>query len=330
MRESVTGRVALAIFALCGAGLAPRAYAQQAVATGAGASAGQLEEIVVTARRTEEKQQTTPVSVTAITSAAIERMNIQSATQLSQVIPNFVLSQGSGGPTNVAISIRGIGNQEPLLTVDSPVGVYLDGVYLGRDAGLNIDLVDLAQVEVLRGPQGTLFGRNTSGGAVNMTSRDPTTEFGVEEKTGYGEEDGWFSRTTLNTGNLGDSTVRATISYLHRDRDGWVDNPYSSDANGPGSLHSDAVWIKVRGDFGDNLTVVNTFDYDTEDGQPEGFQLAAMSPASIAYFSQSPKYGGDPLGADRPTAGHIAALSVPGPGGDAAFRDDRRCHHRHL
>jgi iron complex outermembrane receptor protein len=295
MRESVSGRVALAIVALCGTGLAPGAYAQQATATGAGAPAGQLEEIVVTARRTEEKQQTTPVSVTAITTQMIDRLNIQSATQLSQVIPNFVLSQGSGGPTNVAISIRGIGNQEPLLTVDSPVGVYLDGVYLGRDAGLNIDLVDLSQVEVLRGPQGTLFGRNTSGGAVNMTSRDPSNEFGAEEKIGYGEYDGFFSRTTLNTGLLGDSNVRATISYLHRDRDGYVDNPYSSDADGPGSLHSDAVWIKVRGDFGDNLRIDNTFDYDTENGQPEGFQLAAMAPASIAYFSQSPKYGGDPL-----------------------------------
>ncbi len=275
---------------------APKTFAQAPVAaTGAGASSGQLEEIVVTARRTEEKLQAVPVAVSAITSAALERMNIQSATQLSQVIPNFVLSQGAGGPTNVAISIRGIGNQEPLLTVDSPVGVYLDGVYLGRDAGLNIDLVDLAQVEVLRGPQGTLFGRNTSGGAVNMTSKDPTTDFGFEEKTGYGDKDGWFTRTTLDTGYLGDSTIRATISYLHRDRDGWVDNPYTSDANDPGSLHSDAVWVKVRGDFGDNLTVINTFDYDTEDGQPEGYQLAAMSPANIAYFGQSPRYGGDPL-----------------------------------
>ncbi|HTJ62692.1 MAG TPA: OmpA family protein [Alphaproteobacteria bacterium] len=294
MDSSVSRRVALAVMALAGVSYAPKLYAQ---ATGAGAATNQLEEIVVTARRTEEKQQTVPVAVTAITSAAIERMNIQSPTQLSQVIPNFVLSQGAGGPTNVAISIRGIGNQEPLLTVDSPVGVYLDGVYLGRDAGLNIDLVDLERVEVLRGPQGTLFGRNTSGGAVNMISKDPTADFGFEEKAGYGSEDGWFSRTTVNTGNLGngDNTIRATISYLHRDRDGWVDNPYASDYNDPGSLHSDAVWAKIRADFGDSFTLVNSFDYDTENGQPEGFQLAAMSDASKAYFSQSPLFGGDPL-----------------------------------
>jgi iron complex outermembrane receptor protein len=296
MRDSVTGRVALAIIALCGAGLAPRAYAQApAAATGAGAATGQLEEIVVTARRTEEKQQTIPVAVSAITSAALERMNIQSATQLSQVIPNFVLSQGSGGPTNVAVSIRGIGNQEPLLTVDSPVGIYMDGVYLGRDAALNTDLVDLARVEVLRGPQGTLFGRNTSGGAVNMVSKDPTDEFGIEEKTGYGGEDGWFSKTAVNTGELGGSGVKATLAYLHRDRDGWITSPYYSDYNGPGSLHSDAFWAKIHGDFGDNFRIDNSFDYDRIDGQPEGFQLTAMSPASIAYFSQSPLYGGDPL-----------------------------------
>ncbi len=291
------GHIGLAVLALAGTALAPLARAQDqpaAPASGAGANGVQLEEIVVTARRTEEKQQTTPVAVTAITSQALERLNIQSPTELSQVIPNFVLSQGSGGPTNIAISIRGIGNQEPLLTVDSPVGVYLDGVYLGRDASINIDLVDLERVEVLRGPQGTLFGRNTSGGAVNMVSKDPTPDFGLEEKTGYGGNDGWFTKTAVNTGELGDSGIKATISYLHKDRDGWVSDPYESAANGPGSLHSDSVWFKTEGDFG-NLRIVNSFDYNTLDGQPEGFQLVAMSPASLAYFSQSPLYGGQPL-----------------------------------
>ena len=264
-------------------------------ASGAGAASNQLEEIVVTARRTEEKQQSVPVAVSAITAAAIERLNIQNPSQLSQTIPNFVLSQGAGGPTNIAISIRGIGNQEPLLTVDAPVGVYLDGVYLGRDAAINMDLVDLQQVEVLRGPQGTLFGRNTSGGAVNMITKDPANAFGFDEKAGYGGEDGWFSRTTVNTGYLGGSTIKATVSYMHRDRDGWVNNPYASSANGPGSLHSDAVWAKIRGDFSDNFSIVNAFDYDTLDGQPEGFQLVAASPAVKAYFSQSPLFGGDPF-----------------------------------
>jgi len=284
----------LGLGSLSGA-LAPVAYGQAtAPATGSGASTGQLEEIVVTARRTEEKQQTIPVAVTAITTQTLERMNIQNPSELSQTIPNFVLSQGSGGPTNVAISIRGIGNQEPLLTVDSPVGVYMDGVYLGRDAALNTDLVDLARVEVLRGPQGTLFGRNTSGGAVNMVSKDASDTFGIEEKTGYGENDGWFTKTAVNTGELGDSGIKATLSYLHRDRDGWVNNPDSSAADGPGSLHSDAVWFKVQGDFGD-LRIVNAFEYDRIDGQPEGFQLVAMSPAAQAYFSQSPSLGGAPL-----------------------------------
>ena len=299
MRRFLSHCSALTLMALAGPVLAqPAAQAPAPVppqATGAGASTGQLEEIVVTARRTEERQQTTPVAVTAITALALDRLNITNPTQLSQVIPNFVLSQGSGGPTNVAISIRGIGNQEPLLTVDSPVGVYIDGVYLGRDAGLNIDLVDLERVEVLRGPQGTLFGRNTSGGAVSMTSKTPNDDFGIEEKTGYGQYDGWFTRTTLNTGEIADTGLKATIAYLHKDRDGWVDNKYDSPENGPGSLHSDAVWVKVHGDFGDRLRVDNTFDYDRIDGNNEGFQLAAMSPASIAYFSQSPKYGGDPL-----------------------------------
>ena len=99
MSKTLVGRSVLAVLGLCGVSFAPHAYAQApAAATGAGASTGQLEEIIVTARRTEEKQQSTPVAVTAITAAAIERLNIQSATQLSQVIPNFVLSAGLRRP----------------------------------------------------------------------------------------------------------------------------------------------------------------------------------------------------------------------------------------
>ncbi len=289
---------ALALLACAGAALAPEAVAQIAnpssAATTPETANGQLEEVVVTAQRREQKLQSTPVSVTALTAATLDRLDVQQPTQLSQLVPNFQLTQGSGGPTNVAISIRGIGNQEPLLTVDSPVGVYLDGVYLGREAGLNIDLVDLERVEVLRGPQGTLFGRNTSGGAVSLVTKMPSTDFGIQEKTGWGEYDGWYTRTELNTGDIADTGLRATVSYLHRDRDGWVKNPYSSDADGPASLHSDAVWARVHGDFGP-LAIDYMFDFDTLDGQNEGFQLAAMSPLSQAYFSQSPNYGGDPL-----------------------------------
>lgn len=283
-----------AILALAGPAAYSGAYAQNPPATGAGAASAQLEEIVVTARRTEEKLQRTPVAVTAITSQMLDRLNIQQPSQLSQVIPNFVLSQGSGGPTNIAISIRGIGNQEPLLTVDAPVGVYLDGVYLGRDAAINTDLVDLARVEVLRGPQGTLFGRNTSGGAVNMVTKDPSDTFTLQEKAGWGEHDGWYTKTSVNTGELGDSGIKATIAYLHRDRGGFVDNPYAAPDDAPSSLHSNAVWAKIRGDFGD-LRIDYSFDYDSIDGQNEGFQIIAMSPAWKAYFGQSPLFGGDPL-----------------------------------
>lgn len=266
------------------------AYAQAA----AQESGGQLEEIVVTARRTEEKLQQTPVAVSALNAKMLDDLQIQDTAKIMQFIPNLYLGQGSGSNTNVAISIRGIGQQDPLLTVDSPVGFYVDGVSFGRTSNLNFDLVDLERVEVLRGPQGTLFGRNTTGGAVNLITKAPANEFSIQEKVGWGEYEGWYTRTSVNTGEIGTTGLKAIVSYMHRDRDGWVDNPYASSANDPAALHSDAVWAKVEGDW-DKLKVDYSFDYDYINGRNEGFTLAAMSPSSIAYFSQSPKYGGDPL-----------------------------------
>jgi iron complex outermembrane receptor protein len=266
------------------------AYAQAA----AQGNDGQLNEIVVTARRTQEKLQQTPVAVSAMDAKMLDNLNVQDTSKIMQFIPNLYLGQGSGSNTNVAISIRGIGQQDPLLTVDSPVGFYVDGVNLSRISALNFDLVDLERVEVLRGPQGTLFGRNTTGGAVNLITKAPANDFSIQEKVGWGQYEGWYTRTSVNTGEIGTTGLKAIIAYMHRDRDGFVDNPYASSANDPGALHSDAVWAKIEGNW-DRLKVDYAIDYDSIDGRNEGFTLAAMTPTNIAYYSQSPNYGGDPL-----------------------------------
>ncbi len=134
-----------------------------------------LETIVVTARRREESLQKTPVSITAFNHEALETRGARDISNLAQFTPNmsFLTSTGIGGSRTAFVFLRGVGQTEIFLQNDPGVGVYVDGVYLGRTQGSVMEVVDLDRAEVLRGPQGTLYGRNTIGGAINLVSRKP-------------------------------------------------------------------------------------------------------------------------------------------------------------
>ena len=171
----------------------------------------------MTARRArqEESLQQTPVAVTALSGNLLDKLNVQDVSKLGQLAPNLVITQQTSSLNAAAIYIRGIGQNEPAANAEAGVGIYLDGVYIARTAGAIFDLVDVERIEVLRGPQGTLFGRNTTGGAVQLVSRKPGDEFGVEAKAGYGSYDDWYTRARIDTGQLGSSTIKATLAYLH-------------------------------------------------------------------------------------------------------------------
>lgn len=145
-----------------------------------------LEEIVVTARRVQENLQTTPVSVTAVTADMLDRRGIDNIRDLGNKIANLSMITGQGGGSQNQISIRGVGQSDFILTSDQSVGLYMDGVYVSRSLGAALDLVDIERLEVLRGPQGTLFGRNTTAGAVQVVSALPsdTVSGAVEAATG--------------------------------------------------------------------------------------------------------------------------------------------------
>ena len=131
-------------------------------------------EIVVTARKREESLLDTPAAITAFGANTLKGLNVQSLADVGKYVPNLNISRyGVGNSSQAAIFIRGIGLQDHLITTDPGVGVYLDGVYLGRQLGSNLSLQNIERVEVLRGPQGTLYGRNTLGGAVNIITRQP-------------------------------------------------------------------------------------------------------------------------------------------------------------
>src|SRR5262249_8517118 len=149
------------------------AHAQQA-ATTAEASAGGLEEIVVSAERRVSNLQTTPIAITAISAKTLESRNLGNITDVGAYVPNAVIAPlGAGWGATMAAFIRGIGLVDNILSFEPGVPIYVDDVYIGRPQGSIFDLLDLERVEVLRGPQGTLFGKNAEGGTIRLISVRP-------------------------------------------------------------------------------------------------------------------------------------------------------------
>jgi iron complex outermembrane receptor protein len=302
------GRLLWATTAVAGSiGLFP-AVAQTNQAT---ASAGDgLEEVIVTARRREEVLQTTPVSVSALNGALLDRLDIQGVDKIGQFIPNVVTVATPGFIGGAAADIRGIGDHEILITEDPPVGQYLDGVYVAGVTTTNFDLVDVQRIEVLRGPQGTLFGRNTTGGAINIVTKAPSDDFGVEEKFSYGSYDAVISRTEMNTGLVGSSYFKAILAYQHRQEDGYVDNVNTSGNHDPGALGADSAWVKLHDDWG-ALSADYSFDFDRRYGQAPYGEISYTLPTIAAYFSQSQALGGSTYTVNPSYAGRVSVQPTP-------------------
>lgn len=186
------------------------------------ASGGGIQEILVTAQKRAENVQEVPIAVSAFTSEALQERAVSSVAQLSSLAPNVTLDSSvpfSGSTAVLAASIRGIGSNDFAFNIDPGVGVYLDGVYLARSVGANQDLLDIARIEVLKGPQGTLFGRNTIGGAVSVVTTDPGKEFGGRADLTYGQFDFMQVRGSVNI-PLSDSLF-SSVTFAVRSRDGY-------------------------------------------------------------------------------------------------------------
>ena len=145
-----------------------------------------IEEITVTARKREENLQRTPISVTAFGSDDLRNMTATRIDDVSRMVPNLNIEQGSTSSSNSRVFIRGIGQWDAQITLDHGVATYIDGLYLPRVQGNILNLVDIERIEVLRGPQGTLYGRNTIGGAINIISSKPSGEWGAKASVKVG------------------------------------------------------------------------------------------------------------------------------------------------
>lgn len=250
------------------------------LASGLGASnaSAQLEEIIVTAQMRTESLQDIPVSTSAYNSGAIESMRLIDVQDVGQISPSLQMPAFPTSSNNFALFIRGIGNADSVvLTKDPTVGLYYDGVYAARASGLLADLAELERVEILRGPQGTLYGRNSTAGAINFINKKPTGELGFKQTLGAGNYDSWRSTSHLNLPRTAGISAKLTAAFS--DRDGWVDN--SGPNQTPGWEYTDYYKKENQGyraalsfDGIDKLLVDYSYDYSDMTTGPGYFQYS--------------------------------------------------------
>ena len=202
----------------------------QTAAAPAAETAG-LQEIIVTARKSSENLQTVPVAVTALGAEALAAKQIFEVTDLARTAPSLTISTGGTGPASIVyLAIRGQAQNSPNSLSDSSVGIYIDGVYVARPIVGNLGFLDMASAEVLRGPQGTLFGRNTTGGALNLTSNQPTDKFEGYLKAGAGKFNQRVFEGVVNVPLS--SEVSARVAARYSSHDGYFKNPVTGRAQG--------------------------------------------------------------------------------------------------
>ena len=225
--------------------LAVLAWPGDAVRAQDESAVGALEEIIVTARRREESLMDTPVSITAFTTAEIEARQFSNAADIDQSVPNLLYRTNGLQNTNAStVFIRGIGQRDFIPTVQPGVGIYVDGGYIATSVGSLTELLDIGSIEVLRGPQGTLFGRNTIGGAILINSVRPHEEFEGKIDATFGERSRQELKATVNI-PLTDNFF-AKFSAMDKSVEGYVDTPNIPHDKGMGSEEVQAARVALR------------------------------------------------------------------------------------
>jgi len=254
------------------------AYAQTAGATEN--ATGAIEKVVVTARRRAELIQDVPGAVSSISGAELEKQAMPDITAVANLVPSTTLKASRGTNTTLTAFIRGIGQQDPVAGYEPGVGIYLDDVYMARPQGALTDIYDLERVEILRGPQGTLYGKNTIGGAVKYVTRklSPKTTFGVKATVGnYGEKD-----LVLNATVPLSDMLRIGGSVATFNRDGFGQNV----VNGKDNYNKEAVAGRISIELtpSSNLFIRLSSDRTVDDSQAkQGYRLTpGPAPASLA------------------------------------------------
>ncbi len=237
-----------------------------------------MDELTVTARKREESLQDAPVAVSAFSGDQLEFRGVTNIGQLDQFTANLVLNKSLTNSIviNAAAYIRGIGQNDFVPVIDPGVGIYVDGVYLGRSVGGILDIVDIERVEVLRGPQGTLFGRNTIGGAVDIKTRKPDDEFGGKASVRTGTDSMLQLRGAVNIPIT--DTFYTRFSGAIFKQDGYVKTPEGKDLGNDDSivLRASGRWVPSS-----NLEINLSTDYSKDDEHGSPFVITGIQPLNF-------------------------------------------------
>ncbi len=288
IRRLTTGAAGLAVLASSSV-MSTIAYAQQEKLV--------LEEVMVTARKREESLQNVPVAVTSL-SKELERSTIQNLKDIEGIAPNLVVDSVMGVPGGAAISMRGVSYQETEQTLDPSIGIIQDGVYLGFNGGQVLDNFDIERMEILRGPQGTLFGKNTIGGVINVQRTKPTMEWGgkVSANVGrYGREE---IKAVVNMPIVAD-TVGLKVFGSNLESDGYVKNVnLNEDVGGTDYM---SYGFSVLGQFSESFDIQFTYEFtddETDAGAWANFNDAGTAACFLPFLVD-----GDPSGCTPDASG---------------------------
>ncbi|KHK88949.1 TonB-dependent receptor [Novosphingobium malaysiense] len=262
-----------------------------------------VREIIVTAQKREQLLQDVPVAITALDQTALEANRITDIMDLGAQAPNLNVRETAGGIQVPTFTMRGSVTYGSVSGQDKTIGIYLDGVYMGSAYGSAFDLPDLQRIEVLRGPQGTLFGRNSTAGAISIVTRDPTGELGARQQFTYGNYAQFRSSTRVDLPQVG--PFSASISYTHSEREGDVKNlaprvdfDFSAATDQSllskiqqrtvkrfGDKNSESIFAAVKFEPSDDFTMTYKFDWNELRYTPEASQLIAFIPDIYNYIS---------------------------------------------
>lgn len=239
--------------------------------SGATSQSPAIEEIIVTAQRREERLQDVPISISALDGEQLGLFGPVNSLALNAMAPNVTVRQGTSGINNAIIAIRGSSTGYAPLWMDPAIAIYLNGVYLGKSASNTIDMSNVERVEVLRGPQGTLFGRNTEGGAINFITRKPTGVFDGSVTAELGNFDHRAGSFRVNFPRFGIASL--SLAARKEQVDGWAENSSGPDL---GALDNDFVNVSANLDFTDRFAAAYDFVYSDAKRTPNVQSIYAL------------------------------------------------------